>query len=158
MPATIRSAVPDDLTAILAIEKYAASAAHWTREQYERRMADGIVLVAEDGSISGFVCARGVAGEWEIENIAVMESARRRGLADELIKELVRRTSSQGATAVWLEVRESNHPARSLYEKNGFQVAGRRRVYYQNPEEDALVFKLSWQPGRSRYADDYKHE
>src|ERR1700704_6644595 len=82
MPVTIRSAVLDDVPAFLAIEQEAASAAHWTREQYERLLESGIVLVAEDGgNISGFACAKKVAGVWEIENIVVAKNSRRRGIA-----------------------------------------------------------------------------
>src|SRR5260221_2147135 len=86
MPVTIRSAVTDDVAAILALERQAASAAHWTHEQYDRRETEGMILVAEEvGRLSGFICARVVAGEWEIENIVVAELARRRGVADGLL-------------------------------------------------------------------------
>jgi len=149
MPVTIRSAVPDDLPAILVIERQAASAAHWTQDQYERRVAEGIILVAEEaGSLSGFVCARVVAGEWEIENVVVAESTRRRGVADGLLLEILRRARDQAASAVWLEVRESNQPARFLYEKHGFHETGRRRMYYRNPDEDGLLYKLVWSASR----------
>ena len=145
----IRAATLDDVPALLLIEQKAASAAHWTHEQYERRVVEGLILVAEEvageepqepGSIRGFVCARVVAGEWEIENIVVTEEMRRRGIADELLREFVRRARTQNATAVWLEVRESNVPARRLYEKHGFHESGRRRGYYGNPAEDAMVY------------------
>jgi ribosomal-protein-alanine acetyltransferase len=143
MSVTIRSAVADDVAAILDIERQAASAAHWTREQYDQRAAEGMILVSEEAQgISGFVCARVVAGEWEIENIVVAEQERRRGVAGGLLKELLRRARDQSGTAVWLEVRESNLPARRLYEKRGFREAGSRRGYYQNPVEDALLYEL----------------
>lgn len=144
MPVTIRSASLDDLPALLAIEQAAAHAAHWTREQYERRVAEGWVLVSEEeGSIRGFVCARVVAGEWEIENIVVAERMQRRGIADALLGELLRQAGEMGGTAVWLEVRESNIPARRLYEKHKFRESGRRRGYYKNPVEDAVTYGLA---------------
>ena len=147
MPVTIRSATLDDVPALLVIEQKAASAAHWTCEQYERRVEEGLILVAgeeagERGSIHGFVCARVVAGEWEVENIVVAEQVRRRGVADELLKQLLRRALDEAGAAVWLEVRESNIPARKLYEKRGFHESGRRRRYYKDPAEDALVYVL----------------
>jgi [ribosomal protein S18]-alanine N-acetyltransferase len=144
MPVTIRSAARDDVAAILAIERQAANAAHWSHQQYEGRLTDGIVLVAEEemGSLSGFVCARAVAGEWEIENVVVAESVRRHGVADGLLTEIMRRARAQAASAVWLEVRESNQPARFLYEKHGFHETGRRRMYYRNPDEDAVLYAL----------------
>jgi ribosomal-protein-alanine N-acetyltransferase len=149
MPVTIRSAVSDDVPALLAIERDAPSAAHWTREQYELLVESGIVLVAEDGgSISGFVCAKKVAGVWEIENMVVAKNSRRRGIADGLLDELLRRAQSEGSSAVWLEVRESNRPALRLYEKHGFCETGRRRGYYSEPLEDALLYELRLDAGR----------
>ena len=145
MPVMIRSAVSDDVDAILALEQEASGAAHWTREQYRQRVGEGTILVAEaeeEGSLTGFLCARIVAGEWEIENVAVAEKARRRGVAGRLLEELLRRARSLGAIAVWLEVRESNQPARHLYEKHGFKEAGWRPAYYRNPDEDALLYRF----------------
>lgn len=141
MPVTIRSAIHADVPAILAIERQAASAAHWTRDQYEQRLANGAMLVAEEEkNITGYVCARVVAGEWEIENVVVAESARRQGIGDQLLKKLIVRAREQAATGVCLEVRESNHPARRLYEKHGFNETGRRRMYYRSPTEDAVLY------------------
>jgi len=71
---TIRSAVLSDVPAMLAIERLAPRAAHWTPEQYNQLVDDesGVVLVAEEaGKLCGFVCAKVVAGEWEIENVVV---------------------------------------------------------------------------------------
>jgi ribosomal-protein-alanine N-acetyltransferase len=141
MPVTIRSAVLNDVPALLAIEQEAASAAHWTREQYAGLVESGIVLVAEDGgNISGFVCAKAVAGDWEIENMVVAKQGRRRGIGSGLLDELLRRVRNQAGAAVWLEVRESNQPARRLYEKHSFRETGCRRRYYGDPVEDAVVY------------------
>ena len=149
MPVTIRSAVLDDVPALLAIEGEASSAAHWTREQYERLVESEIVLVAMDGgNISGFVCAKKVAGVWEIENLVVAKHGRRRGIADGLLDELFRRARNEGSSAVWLEVRESNRPALRLYEKHGFCETGRRRGYYSEPVEDAVLYELRLNVGR----------
>jgi len=143
MPVTIRSAVLDDVPMLLAIEREAASAAHWTRQQYGRLVESGIVLVAEEaGNVSGFVCAKNVAGDWEIENMVVAEHGRRHGIGGGLLDELLRRVRQQAGAAVWLEVRESNHPARRLYEKHGFRETGRRRGYYRDPVEDAVLHEF----------------
>ena len=143
MPATIRSAVLADLPALLAIERETVSAAHWTVEQYERRVSEDRVFVAEQANeVCGFVCTRVVAEQWEIENIVVSESKRRRGIADELLQTVLSGARDHAATSVWLEVRESNDPARRLYEKHSFRESGRRRGYYQNPLEDAVLYEL----------------
>ncbi|MGA2236254.1 MAG: ribosomal protein S18-alanine N-acetyltransferase [Terriglobales bacterium] len=143
MPVAIRSAALNDVPAILAIEQPAPGAAHWTSEQYNRLVNSGVVLVAEAaGQLCGFVCAQAVAGEWEIENVVVSAEFLRRGIANELVRELIRRAKSEPASAMLLEVRESNLPARGLYEKHGFREVGRRRVYYRDPVEDAILYAL----------------
>ncbi len=143
MPVSIRFAVLDDVPALLAIEQEAASAAHWTREQYAGLVESGIVLLAEEaGNISGFVCAKAVAGNWEIENMVVAKKGRWRGIGSGLLDELLRRVRNQAGAAVWLEVRESNQPARRLYEKHGFRETGRRRRYYGDPVEDAVLYEF----------------
>jgi [ribosomal protein S18]-alanine N-acetyltransferase len=142
MPLMIRSASLNDVPALLALEQSAATAAHWTREQYLARVDSGIVLIAEEGvgKISGFVCARIIAGDCELENIVVDENFRRRGIGAALLRELLDNSERNGGSAVWLEVRESNKAARRLYEKQGFRESGRRRHYYKNPEEDAILY------------------
>jgi ribosomal-protein-alanine N-acetyltransferase len=147
MPVVIRPAVLNDVPSILAIEQQAPSASHWTFEQYNQLVNSGIVLVAEPageeaGQLCGFLCAQAVAGEWEIENVVVASGFLRRGIADELMRELIRYAEIKAASAILLEVRESNLPARSLYEKRRFREVGRRRVYYSNPVEDAILYAL----------------
>jgi ribosomal-protein-alanine N-acetyltransferase len=147
MPLAIRSAVLNDVPAILALEQQAPGAAHWTREQYNQLVSSGVVLVAEEaGSLCGFVCAQAVAGEWEIENVVVAAAFLRRGIADELMRTLIPRAKNASASAILLEVRESNLAARGLYEKQGFREVGRRPAYYKNPAEDAILYTLRLQP------------
>jgi ribosomal-protein-alanine N-acetyltransferase len=137
----------NDVPAILAIEQQAPSAAHWTREQYDQLVSSGVVLVAEDaGELCGLVCAQAVAGEWEIENVVVAAGFLRRGIANELIRALIQRAKNEAASALLLEVRESNLAARALYENNGFREVGRRRAYYKDPEEDAILYTLRLEP------------
>ncbi len=147
MPVVIRSAALNDVPAILAIEQQARGAAHWTAEQYKKLVGSGVVLVAEQaaeeaGELCGFVCANAVAGEWEIENMVVAAEFLRRGIAHELLRALIQRAENEAASSILLEVRESNLPARRLYEKNGFREVGRRRVYYGDPVEDAILYEL----------------
>jgi ribosomal-protein-alanine N-acetyltransferase len=143
MPVDIRSASLHDVPAILAIEQGAPAASHWTLEQYNQRVDSGIILVAEEaGELSGFVCAHAVAGEWEIENVVVAAKFLRRGIADALVRDLIRRAASEAASAILLEVRESNLPARRLYEKRGLLEAGRRPMYYKDPPGDAILYTL----------------
>ncbi len=143
MTMAIRIAEFNDLGAILALERQTTGAAHWTAEQYKQLMGSGIVLVAgEADRLCGFISAQAVVGEWEIENVVVAAQWLRRGIGSELIKALMKRARNQAATAILLEVRESNLAARGLYEKRGFREVGRRRSYYADPVEDAILYTL----------------
>jgi len=149
MPFAIRSAMLDDIPAILAIEQQAASAAHWPPKQYEKLVSTGVVLVAEQaGKVHGFVCAKDAAGEWEIENVVAARESLRQGLADQLINALIVQAEKAAASRILLEVRESNQPARRLYEKHAFREVGRRRNYYNQPLEDAILYERRCQSGK----------
>jgi tRNA threonylcarbamoyladenosine biosynthesis protein TsaB len=139
----VRSAALNDVPGILAIERQAPNAAHWTPDEYNRSVEGGVVLVAEiSGHVCGFVCANAVAGEWEIENIVVAGEFLRRGVANQLMRGLIQRAQGGLASAILLEVRESNVAARRLYRKCGFQDVGRRRSYYSQPPEDSILYAL----------------
>jgi tRNA threonylcarbamoyladenosine biosynthesis protein TsaB len=143
----IRAAVFDDVPAILALEQAAPVAAHWTAEQYKIRVQGpaqaACVLVAESqGNLCGFLCANIVAGEWEIENVVVAEEFRRHGIGAELMRFLIAQWEKFAGTALLLEVRESNAAARALYTKHGLREVGRRRGYYRDPFEEAVLYAL----------------
>ena len=143
MTVTVRPADLNDVPALLAIEQQAPHAAHWTPAEYSKLVNAEVVLVAEEGGrFCGFVCAKTIGDEWEIENVAVAAEFLRRGVASTLIHELMRRARSNSVSAILLEVRESNLAARRLYETNGFREVGRRRGYYQSPVEDAILYSL----------------
>ena len=140
----VRAAIPADLPDLLALDRATPAAAHWSEAEYQRLFTEDtghITLVIEEDYVQGFVVGRDLGPEWEIENIAVAEAVRRRGLGERLVRELLSLASGRGAQGVFLEVRESNGPARALYSKMGFVETGRRESYYTNPEEDALLYK-----------------
>ncbi len=154
----IRPAIPRDLTAIMALERDTATAGHWSAEQYEslfhvensgrfalviQQMPSSNELQHEnDGTILGFIVGKAIGEEWEIENIAVHAAEQGRGLGTRLLKEFLNLATSKGAKTVLLEVRESNRAARGLYQKSSFVEAGRRRKYYRDPGEDAILYRL----------------
>ena len=140
----IRAAIPADLPALLALDRAAPTAAHWIEAEYQRLfVADTgrVTLVIEEDYVRGFIIGRDLGSEWEIENVVVAEATRHRGMGERLVGEMLALARSRGAQAVFLEVRESNGPARALYSKWGFIESGRRNSYYKNPEEDALLYK-----------------
>jgi len=101
-------------------------------------------LVAEAGGerIVGYVVALDAADEGEILNLAVAPAMRRTGLGRALVHEILEVLSDRGVRQVYLEVRESNAPARALYAAHGFKEVGRRKQYYRRPVEDAIVLRL----------------
>lgn len=145
----VRPATVADIPTLMAIEKQSPSAAHWDEVQYRAavRPAGGpqrVTLVAEEDAVRGFIVARVLGEEWEIENVVVANSVQRRGWGQRLVEELLRQAGGRGARVMFLEVRESNQAARRLYAKSGFVGQGRRKSYYTAPEEDALLFRYDF--------------
>jgi len=126
----IRAARPEDLPAIAALQRSSPEAAPWDPAGYE-------ILVAElDSRVVGFLVSRTITdGEREILNLAVAPQYRRRGIARSLVLPVLCGT-------VFLEVRESNSAALALYNSLGFQELTRRRGYYTDPPEGAIVLKF----------------
>ncbi len=103
--------------------------------------SDHILLVADkDGELAGYVCAYTVCRESDILTVAVTPSARRCGIGRALLTALADALAGE-SDAIFLEVRESNAPARALYASMGFAEIGKRRGYYQSPREDAILYK-----------------
>jgi ribosomal-protein-alanine N-acetyltransferase len=153
----VRHAVPADLPHLAEIAKASATAAHWTSSEYEKLVAPDMVqqrvtlVIEQDASVEGFIVGRPLAEEWEIENIAVRGPARRRGLGSHLLGKFLDLVRNHGGKQVFLEVRESNQAARTLYEKWAFIECGRRGSYYQDPAEDAVILKFSFPQGPVKF-------
>ncbi len=132
---------------MMVLEKHAVTAGHWSLQQYEALFrtssAGRTCLVIEEAQVQGFIIARTLGVEWEIENIAIAGKARRRGLGARLLGEVLNLARARDAQSVFLEVRESNRAARALYEKWSFREDGRRKKYYKDPEEDAILYRLA---------------
>jgi [ribosomal protein S18]-alanine N-acetyltransferase len=143
----VRPATPADIATMMTLEKHAVTAAHWSPRQYDRLFEGAAtrlaLVIEEEGRVQGFVVAREIAAEWEIENLAVAGPARRRGLGTRLLGECLDQVRGRGGQAAFLEVRESNRAARALYEKWAFEENGRRPQYYQHPAEDAILYRLA---------------
>jgi [ribosomal protein S18]-alanine N-acetyltransferase len=140
----LRPATKADVPAIMAIQRETPTLSQWSRQQYENIFTAGSsrsAAVVEDDHLCGFVVVRDLGTEWEVENIAVASPYRRRGAATVLLDHAVNLARIRGARVLFLEVRQSNQPARRLYEKHHFAVAGRRHAYYLDPVEDAIVYK-----------------
>ena len=103
-------------------------------------------LVALEGeTVAGYIGSQTVMDETDMMNVAVHPDFRRQGIAETLVNGLVDRLKTMGSHCLTLEVRASNAPAISLYEKLGFSEIGRRKNYYRNPREDALILRKEWE-------------
>ena len=112
---------------------------------FEQRNPLSLWLVALDGdTVAGYVGSQSVMDEADMMNIAVSPDYRRQGIGQALVERLVTELSAVGVRCLALEVRLSNEPAKALYEKLGFALAGRRPNYYRNPKEDALILRKEW--------------
>ncbi|HIT32963.1 MAG TPA: ribosomal protein S18-alanine N-acetyltransferase [Candidatus Enterenecus stercoripullorum] len=116
------------------------------REELWNDSAAVIVAQGEDGSVLGYAGVNTVLDEGYINNVAVAECSRRQRVADGLIAALVRFGQAKLAFLT-LEVRASNAPAIALYAKHGFREAGRRKNYYDDPKEDAIIMTLEFDHG-----------
>ena len=124
----------------------------WTEAQLRAQLPDDrhVFLVAErGGEVLGYVGLMDVLDEGYISNVAVSPDCRRQGIGAALIAELIRRAGQLELAFLTLEARASNAPAIRLYEKMGFQQVGRRKNYYQRPEEDAILMTLFLNGGKT---------
>lgn len=169
----VRPLRPSDLPAVLRIERETFPvpwSERTFRNLLER--PDAVLLVAVEGGagagperppVEGTVTEGGQAGDaqgggarllgyavlWrageeaELGDLAVGRESRRRGIGRRLVARILEEAGRLGARGVFLEVRESNVPARRLYGTLGFRVVGRRPGYYARPPEDALVMRRS---------------
>jgi ribosomal-protein-alanine N-acetyltransferase len=151
---TIRAAVPADLAAILQIDRDSPTAAHWSESNYRQAIeqAERLVLVAEESEeLLGFLVASTATAEWELENVAVSTLAQRQGVGRALLNGLIQRAKEAGASEIRQEIRASNLAAQRLGQAVGFVQQGRRKGYYRNPDEDALLFNyLLSGPGKTQ--------
>ena len=132
----VRPATPADLGDVARIQALAPEASQWAPATYLQHL---FLVAVYENSVVGFAVARAVApGENEILNLAVSPEFRRRGVASGLLRVVL--TALSGT--FFLEVRQSNTAAMRLYYSFGFQEVGRRKGYYENPSEAAIVLKF----------------
>jgi ribosomal-protein-alanine N-acetyltransferase len=139
----IRAFRAPDASGIAEILRDSTEAAQWPAESYPKlaESPGGVVLVCEaerNGQLVGFVAARQAADEAEILNIAVHRDFRCKGVASALLQAALDGFRRSAIARVFLELRESNLPARNLYNHHGFLPSGRRAAYYHDPTEDAI--------------------
>jgi ribosomal-protein-alanine N-acetyltransferase len=134
-----------DIANILEIERQ-SFVTPWTKGMVEETLASPIsvnYILEEGGRLLGYIMLYWVADEAHILNLAIHPARRREGLGSRLISHAIDHSTKSGVSDFFLEVRESNHSAQGLYGKLGFKAIGRRKRYYTETKEDALVMQLS---------------
>lgn len=132
-----------DVSEVLAVENVSYPNP-WPREAFEHELIQNpfsraMIARTHEGALAGYCLAWLVVDELHIQNVAVDPDYRQRGLAKRLIEDMLHAAVEAGAEKALLEVRESNEAARRLYRSLGFAEQGRRRRYYTNPVEDAIL-------------------
>jgi ribosomal-protein-alanine N-acetyltransferase len=156
----LRSATPDDLDAVMDIEHAVFPSDAWSRESMLAELGNPhtLYLVAFDQGTpeefvgyAGLLAPRG-ATQADIQSVAVVEKARRRGLARTLVQTLVAEARDRGAREVFLEVRVDNPGAEALYDSLGFERIAVRKGYYQPDNVDGAVMRLDIPDPKTRPA------
>lgn len=147
MSYSIRNADERDLDALVKLECTCFSLP-WTRGQLRCELPDErhefLVAQGENGEILGYCAMMTVLDEGDISNVAVAPEVRRQGIGRALVEEMLRLARLRALSFVTLEVREHNEGAIALYSQAGFVPVGRRRGYYEQPREDALLMTITF--------------
>lgn len=159
---TLRTATPDDLEAIMALERASFVNDAWSEAMMREELASRhsrYVIDEDAGRLVGYAGLRVPAGakDADIQTIAIAEAARGRGRGRALLEALLSEASARRASDVFLEVRADNPVAEKLYASEGFVEVGRRPRYYQPDDVDAIVMKLdlaAWAAARTPAPDD----
>ncbi|EKX54412.1 hypothetical protein GUITHDRAFT_63592 [Guillardia theta CCMP2712] len=138
----------EDLDQILQLDTQAYNGKSlWPRSIYESELNSTnneifVLKFPENGEIVGFACCSLVLDECSITNIVVSKNHLRKGFASQLLSYMLDFGNSKGVRQWYLEVRAETNPAAvALYKKFGFESVGRRKHYYSNPREDALILQ-----------------
>ncbi len=138
-----------DLVEVVEIEEDSALST-WGWDAYHKELqspAEVLMLVARlavaNDRIAGFIVSRLLGEEMHVYNVAVRHELRRQGIARRLLEAAMEWGGRNGARLAFLEVREGNGTAQSLYRRCGFAVTSRRKAYYSAPVENALLMAVS---------------
>ena len=139
MKGTIRKGSSQDAAAILAVMEDVYEASPWKLEQIqadlEQESSTYFLALDEERQVLGFVAIQETLYEVEVLQIAVKHAFQGQGLAQQLLAQL------PDQKEIFLEVRVSNQPAQGLYKKMHFEEIARRKNYYHDPIEDAVIMK-----------------
>ena len=156
MSMNIRRMTLEDIPAVVALDS-ASFSLPWPERSFRFELTDNPAsrcwLMELDGQVVGMIIAWLLLDEAHIATIATHPDHRRRGIAKELLTHALRYMSKEGADSSTLEVRENNLAAQEMYRMFGYEAAGRRKRYYKDTGEDAILMTLNglerWKAERS---------
>ena len=137
----IRHMTKEDCVQVAAIEA-ASFSVPWSLNAFTETVEKEnfrYFVVEEEGEILGYCGFLFVLDEAEIPNVCVKASARKRGIGKQMMSVLIEEAKKLGMAVLYLEVRESNTPARTLYKSLGFEENGIRKNFYEHPVEHAVL-------------------
>ena len=141
-PATI-----EDVPVLVAID--AGSPLAWSARAFEsevKRVPPTLFVARSPGGVGGFVATRIQPPELDVVNVAVDPLQRRQGIGRFMVNRLMTWAASMSVRVAFLEVRESNQAARNLYVGLGFKETRKRKAFYRNPVEDAVMMMRKIEP------------
>ncbi len=144
MSATLRRATAEDLATVVAVDE-ACFDMPWPASSWEAELSRAfatVTLACEGPDVVAIACDWCVAGQGHLLRLATLPSARGRGVGRALLADVLARARAAACAEVWLEVGARNEAARRLYARAGFVEVARRRGYYRDPPDDALVMRL----------------
>lgn len=134
-----------DLDEVLEIER-ASFPSPWSNSMFLNELSNPtsriIIAKGESDKILGFICFWDVAGEIHILNLATHPGHRRQGIGKRLLTHVIESSMKNGAGVFLLEVRSRNTTAISFYKSFGFKESGRRKGYYADTGDDAILMEL----------------
>jgi [ribosomal protein S18]-alanine N-acetyltransferase len=147
---SLRRATPADLPEVAALERVCYGdpwpASAFASLPDNSRVFFSVTRWDVEGALAGYVVAWYVMDEGELANLAVAPDCRGQGIGRMLLDAVIGDATGRGSSTLYLEVRESNAAARQLYASRGFEEVGRRKGYYRNPTEDALILRRTLRP------------
>lgn len=132
----------EDIPQIAALERQAYSQP-WSEQGLKHYLDAGMtmfIVARDEETIAGYAAVLCICDEGNLVSIVVDENYRRMGIASEILDILYEELKKEDVNSINLEVRESNLPAITLYEQEGFEKVGKRKGFYDKPKEDALLY------------------
>lgn len=153
---TLQPLTGEDIETVSKIEA-ACFSMPWSAKALAQVLEDPhslYVTAKEDGVIVGFCGVTDICGDGEINNVAVSEEYRGKGIAQAMLSYLCQKGEERGIVNFTLEVRAGNQAAIHVYEKSGFVSVGLRPGFYDRPKEDAMIM---WRYGDKKVAQAFEN-